>query len=119
MTTPSGPLGYVEFPADDMERIKAFYADVFGWTFPGGDDYTFFDSGDGGIGGGMVVRGDGSPPHPLGYVFVEDVDAALERLVAAGGSVVKGSEQFGEAGWLAHATDTEGNLIGLWQAKGS
>ena len=26
-----GEFSHIEFPADDLERAKAFYANVFGW----------------------------------------------------------------------------------------
>ena len=28
-----GEFSHIEFPADDVERAKAFYAGVFGWSF--------------------------------------------------------------------------------------
>lgn len=114
----NGPLGYSEIPVDDLSRAKAFLSASFGWTFqdmPDGD-YTFFDSGEGGIGGGLVVRREAGPEHPIGYVICDDLDATLLRCLAAGGTVVTPRTEFGDAGWLAHITDTEGNLMGLWEA---
>ncbi len=36
-------INYVEFPARDLDATKAFFADVFGWSFNDfGNDYTAF-----------------------------------------------------------------------------
>ena len=117
--TADGALGYVEIPAEDLERAKTFYAAVFGWTYqdtPEGN-YSFFDSGEGGIGGGFMQRGEQSPSHPVTFMICDDLDETLERIIGNGGTVVSPRMDFGGAGWLAHITDTEGNLIGLWQGK--
>jgi len=47
-------------------------------------------------------------------IEIKDFDAAIE---GSGGEIVVPKTGFGEAGWLAHVRDTEGNLIGLWQAR--
>src|SRR5205807_1530898 len=39
---------WFEIPADDVERAKKFYGDLFGWKinpFPGGGDYWHIDTG--------------------------------------------------------------------------
>jgi predicted enzyme related to lactoylglutathione lyase len=117
--TADGALGYVEIPAGDLTRVKAFYAAVFGWTYqdtPEGN-YSFFDSGEGGIGGGFMQRAEESPAHPVIFMMCDDIDETLDRATRRGGAVVSPKMDFGGAGWLAHLTDTEGNLIGLWQGK--
>ena len=59
----SRPIHF-EIQADDLERAKAFYADVFGWTY---EDYGQFtgspywgvhtgDPGEPGIDGGLMPR---------------------------------------------------------------
>lgn len=45
-------INYVELPAEDFSKAKAFYGDVFGWTFQDyGDFYCAFNDGsmDGGF----------------------------------------------------------------------
>ena len=115
-----GALCHAEISADDVERAKTFYAEVFGWTYQEIPemDYTIFNSGKGGIGGGMMKRSEQSPPHPVNYMQCNDLDATIERVTNNGGTIVVGKMEVGDVGWMAHATDTEGNLIGLWQGKG-
>jgi len=51
-----GEFNHIEFPADDVERAKAFYSAVFGWQFRGMDempDYFLYEAGPGGLGGGI------------------------------------------------------------------
>ena len=115
-----GALCHAEIPIDDAGRAKAFYAEVFGWTFQEIPEmqYTIFQSGKGGIGGGFAPRGEQSPPHPVNFMSCDDIDATIARITNHGGTLVTPKMEVGDAGWLAHAKDTEGNVIGLWQGKG-
>ena len=41
-------IAWFEIPADNLERAKAFYSNLFGWKinpFPGGGDYWHIDTG--------------------------------------------------------------------------
>ena len=56
---PGGRITHVEFPADDMERAKRFYAAVAGWEFQpmeGFQDYELFQT-DEETGGAIGARG--------------------------------------------------------------
>ncbi|MEL7334552.1 MAG: VOC family protein, partial [Cyanobacteria bacterium J06560_2] len=45
-------INYVEFPTKDLEASKAFFSEVFGWTFEDfGEEYTAFS--DEGLDGGF------------------------------------------------------------------
>ena len=48
------------------------------------------------------------------YMYVERVDAALERIAAAGGAVVTEPYEEGTL-WVATFRDPAGNVLGLWQ----
>src|SRR5579862_5364859 len=78
---------YVEFVVGDLARTKAFYGTVFGWTFTDyGPDYTSF--GDGKLGGGFT-RGTPRPGGPLMVFYVADLESAVAKVKAAGGTIVK------------------------------
>src|ERR1700685_1955463 len=48
----NGKIDYIEFPATDVAKTKAFYERAFGWKFTDyGPDYTSFE--DGRIAGGF------------------------------------------------------------------
>jgi predicted enzyme related to lactoylglutathione lyase len=49
-------------------------------------------------------------------VAVDDVVAALAEVERLGGSTVEGRTQVGDMGWSGYFRDTEGNLMGPWEA---
>ena len=110
--------------ADDVERARAFYQSVFGWTIEQveGMDYWLIATGEGqpGIDGGLSKREsptEGSVPQ-FGFtctVDVADARAAFAAAVAAGGSAVHEPGPVPGVGYLAYVRDTEGNHLGLMQ----
>ena len=50
-------------------------------------------------------------------INVPDIDAALASIKKLGGKQSGKKMPVGDMGWTAYFTDTEGNLIGLWQNK--
>jgi methylmalonyl-CoA/ethylmalonyl-CoA epimerase len=107
--------------ADDLGRAAGFYADLLGaeplasYDPPG---LVFFDLG------GTRLLLDRAAPSALLYHGVDDVEATVERLRAAGvpvetePHVIFGHDDdtLGPAGtdeWMAFVRDSEGNLVGL------
>jgi uncharacterized protein len=120
---------HFEIPVDQVERAKKFYSQVFEWqisgvpgmpyhmvnTTPVGADFRPTEPG--AINGGMLQR-DAVIRSPVITVAVEDIDAAMERIKAAGGKIVKEPSPVGTMGIAAYFQDPEGNLLGLWQSLG-
>ena len=107
---------HFDLPADDLERAKKFYEDLFKWKFSGvpGMDYFFIDTGVGGLKGGMGKRG--SPEQKItNYIGVDSVDEYIEKVKAAGGKVLSPKMTVPGWGYIAVCTDTEGNTFGLWE----
>lgn len=117
---------HFEIPFDDGDRARAFYRDAFGWDVREMPelDYTFVTTGPvteqgessepGYVNGGMVGRS-AAVPQPVLTLGVADIDASLDRAVSLGATVVTGKRAVGEMGFTAYLTDTEGNVVGLWQ----
>ena len=111
---------HFDFPADDLERAAAFYHDVFGWQvnkWEGPMTYWFLISGDDsepGINGAVAPRS-GPEDRMTNTIGVEDLDAAIANIVAAGGTIVQPKGAVPGVGYLAIFKDTEGNLLGLMQ----
>lgn len=117
---------HFEFAAEDPGRARAFFQRVFGWRFDdwfgGPTDYwmvsTSPDEGAGtaapGIDGGMGRRAEMNPGI-VNAIEVDDIEAALERVLSAGGEVTMGKMPIPGIGWNAYFSDTEGNLWGLYQ----
>jgi predicted enzyme related to lactoylglutathione lyase len=115
-----GEIAHVELPSDDVERAKAFYEGLFGWTIRGPQEnpnYQMFTSGPGDMGGTIGLRGQTAPPDgPRLYVTVDSIDTVLAKLDELGGSVVVGKTAVSSMGWYAAIRDSEGNELGIWEA---
>ena len=107
---PGGVL-YLRIPAPDPDRSAAFYRAVFGWE---AGDGRFTD------GSGLLIghfRTDLPVAGEAGiipYVYVQDIDAALDRAGPAGGEITTAPYAEGDL-WVAVLTDPAGNAIGAWQ----
>jgi uncharacterized protein len=90
-----GRFVWYELTTTDMKSAKAFYASVVGWGARGasmpGSAYSLFTIGDSPVTGLMNMpeeaRRTGVTPRWTGYVGVDDVDAAVERIKQLGGTV--------------------------------
>jgi len=107
-----GRLNYLELPVADRARAKAFYADAFGWTFADyGPDYAATTSGDTDIGL------DAAPDRvaaALAVIEVEDLEAALGAIEAAGGRVTVPIFAF-PGGRRFHFADPDGHVLAVMQ----
>ena len=101
--------------ATDIERTKRFYSEAFGWRFTDyGEGYTSFE--DGRIAGGFTK--DASPGHgALIVLYARDLEGALDKVVAAGGTIVKATFSF-PGGRRFHFTDPSGNQLAVWSDQG-
>jgi uncharacterized protein len=108
-------ISYLRVPAIDPRRSAAFYEGVFDWSVDADRDEPSFEDGTGHVIGycmaDLPVVGEAGV---LPYVFVERVDATLERVVAQGGEVVRPPYPEGDL-WVATFRDPSGNVIGVWQ----
>ncbi|GAB2478015.1 hypothetical protein GCM10027030_10350 [Luteococcus sediminum] len=126
MTTPGNPT-WMDLGTHDLEGAKAFYSELFGWEFVDqGDDfggYTRIRKGDGFVAGVMssLMTPDGmadEPQYPTSwtiYLHVADIDAALAKVEAAGGSIMLPAMDVGDAGRMALVGDAAGAVVGMWQ----
>ena len=124
----SGKVVHFEIPADDVARAQAFYGEAFGWQMVpvAGMNYTVVMTGPsdpetgpteaGFINGGVFERSPEFPGKaPNVVIDVESIDDALRGVEAAGGKTVMERMPVGDMGFTGYFTDTEGNLVGLWQ----
>lgn len=120
-TYPHGVPCWIDTEQPDVDAAAGFYAGLFGWTFEdvmpadapgryliaklGGQDVA-------GIGSGQ----DGTTAWNT-YISVDDADAAVPRLVAAGASLLSAPADAGEGGRSAALVDAEGAAFRLWEAN--
>jgi uncharacterized protein len=125
----SASVVHFEIPLDDVERGYKFYKDTFGWKVNALPEMNYAmvqttESDDqgmpknpGSINGGMAKRGD--PLRvPVVTIMVDDIDAAQKKIAKNGGKVVTPKTPIGDGsmGFSAYFKDSEGNVIGLFQA---
>lgn len=115
------PISWFEIPATDLERAQAFYERILDLQMArfaeGAFRMAWFTSpGDAtGPAGALMESPRYVPSHDgtMIYFDVEDIDAVLQRVAAAGGTVLTGKVGIGEHGFVGHFEDTEGNRVGL------
>jgi predicted enzyme related to lactoylglutathione lyase len=107
-------------PADNLERAKAFYGNLFGWNinpFPGTQDYWHIDTGgsDDTPDGGLKKRE--HPQEPItNYVSVSSVAEYSKKIEKLGGKVCMAKTAVPQMGYFAVCQDTEGNAFGIWES---
>jgi predicted enzyme related to lactoylglutathione lyase len=120
---------HFEIQADDVERAKAFYGAVFGWTYQdwsqvsgvpywgvitGADDQP-------GINGGLLQRPAPAPAAEQGTnafvctVQVDDYDETERQILEAGGTVALPKSALPGMAWQGYYLDPEGNTFGIHQ----
>jgi len=113
-----GKLSYIQIPATDAEVSAAFYESCFGWTIGGTPEHrSFTDASAELIGAWITDRAISHEPGILPYISVNGLDAALERIGARGGEVVREPYPEGDL-WVATFRDPAGNVLGIWQMGG-
>jgi len=115
-----GEITHVEFPADDPERAKRFYAAVAGWEYgemPQMPGYFLF-SNEPGHGGAIGKRGESIAKALRIYISVDSLEDACAAAEANGGSVVEPPTVIGAGmGRFAVLCDSEGTEVGLFEAS--
>ncbi|MFN2536726.1 MAG: VOC family protein [Mycobacteriales bacterium] len=117
---PAGTPCWVDYGAADLEAAKAFYAELLGWSFEGGDpEYGGYLTclADGRAAAGMAPQQDpNDPPKWMTYFASDDVDATAARVTAAGGTLLVEPMDVGPMGRMIVVRDPEGHVFGVWQA---
>jgi predicted enzyme related to lactoylglutathione lyase len=104
-------IQYVEFLSADIDRIKMFYSQSFGWSFTDfGPAYSAFEGDyiDGGFTTGIPVKG-----SVLVIVYSENIEDTKTKVINAGGIIAKDIFSF-PGGRRFHFTDPDGNELGVW-----
>lgn len=123
---PPGSPSWADLLSHNGQMAKDFYTGLFGWTYddhPAGPDlvYTMY-SHHGMAACASAEAGPGQeslPAHWSVYVTVDDLEAAVERAKAAGGTVVFGPmdvtpTEGTTVGRMAVIQDREGAYLRLW-----
>lgn len=117
-TYANGKICYLQIPALDVAVSSEFYRSAFGWEIrTRGDGSVAFDDGVGEVSGAWVLgRPPSAEPGILIYVMVDDVEATMAAIVAAGGEIVQpvGADA---PEITARFRDPAGNVLGIYQER--
>ena len=114
-----GRCSWNELVTSDQKTALPYYSSLLGWTstekMAMGEmgDYTFLDCGDTRI-GAMMDRA--SPEQPLKWTFyfaIPDVDAAVDKVKAGGGTVIMGPMDVPGGQRIILAVDPQGASVGF------
>lgn len=131
------PVVHFEMPYEDKDRAAGFYSKAFGWTSnmmgPEMGEYVVVATTEtdgttrmplkpGSINGGLFKR---TKPdqYPSVVISVDDIQAAMKGVEAAGGKVLGGQkgmepDDIPGVGLYVSILDSEGNRVGILQPKG-
>ena len=119
MSIPQHPVCWAEIPVRDLEAAKAFYETVLDTELKindaGPNPMADIPSADGnGVSGHLYP---GKPARhgegPTVHLVVDDLEAAIARVVPAGGKVLSDPITI-PPGRFAYCNDPDGNSIGLF-----
>ncbi len=113
-------IGHVEIPANDIEKVKEFYDNLFDWEFNFNEEmnYMMFSikSEDGSItSGGGIPKKQNENQSITNYINVEDIETSTNKIVELGGKIVLAKTAVPGMGWFLQFSDPEGNVMAIWQ----
>jgi uncharacterized protein len=128
MPATHGQFVWYELSTPDTEAAATFYATVMGWSpsdVPDGPmPYKLFNVGDAPSAGMMSQMDDalkaGVPPAWLGYVHVDDVDAAAAKAIELDGRLYHGPTEIPGVCRFAVLADPHSAAVGImkWASPG-
>ena len=112
-------LVHWEICGPDAGALREFYGSLFGWDFrtpPGFGDYHMTSAEQTGLGGAIGESNPEGVPMPAYvalYAEVDDIDAHLARIEAAGGVTLVPRTEIPGMVTYAMFRDPAGNVMGL------
>jgi predicted enzyme related to lactoylglutathione lyase len=122
---------HFEIPADNIEKSKKFYNELFGWSIerlspektPEGIEYwtiiTTDDKGNNAVAGGLMKRIMPEQQGITNYIDVKSVDEYSAKIERLGGKVKMPKSAVPNMGYFAICSDTENNTFAIWETDGS
>lgn len=105
---------WYELLTSDPAAAAEFYGSVIGWEGQPMGDYTVFNIDGGGVAGVMRMPPEtGMPPVWMGYIQIEDVDAATDRVKEAGGRIHRAPQEIPGVGRFSMVADPQGAVFHL------
>jgi predicted enzyme related to lactoylglutathione lyase len=110
---PNLKIVYLELPAQQLAASKAFYANIFGWTFQDyGPTYAAFSGS--GTDGGLNADPSECTKAPLPVIESQNLEGTEQTILQAGGKITLPIFSF-PGGRRFHFTDPAGNELAVMQ----
>ena len=108
-------IDYIEIPVTDLGKARAFFEELFGWTFQEwGPEYLSFN--DGRLDGGFRRSDEPAPATGVLLVFYsEDLERDVARVQELGGTISQAIFDF-PGGRRFHFVDPVGTEFAVWSA---
>ena len=119
--TPHGAFFWNELMTWSVDKAKGFYGETLDWQYvthpmADGGTYTVCKSGEAMVAGIFEMKPDagfdGVPDHWFAYIAVDDIDARLAGVEAAGGEICRPAFDVPDVGRFAVVKDSAGAFIG-------
>ena len=108
-------IDYVEFKAPDLDAVKQFYSECFGWKFTDyGPTYTAFSES--GLFGGFELSDAPIANGALVVLYHSELETVQDTITKAGGTIVKPIFSF-PGGRRFHFADPAGNELAVWSDR--
>ena len=107
---------HFEIPTTDIKRAQTFYKQVLEFDYePWGDEMGVLRQPEQkGINGDLHIQG--ALAHPTVVFTVDSIEETVKRAVANGGTQMGEIQQLNETSRWVYITDSEGNVIGLYDS---
>ena len=108
------PVIHAEIRSQDPDATRAFFTELFGWTYSDGafPGYTFVDPGFEGALPTAIGPLQGGDDAVLFFVGVEDVEATLARAEQLGGKTIQPAQNVPGVTFGVFA-DSQGHVVGV------
>jgi predicted enzyme related to lactoylglutathione lyase len=120
-TYPPGVSCFIDTERTDVDAAMTFYGGLFGWSYkevapPEAPRFALAQLQGLDV-AGIGAASNGAPAAWNTYIAVEDADAIVGKVEAAGGKTLLAPLDVGEAGRMAVFEDPEGAAFRVWQAR--
>lgn len=122
----SNPVVHFEMPYEDAKRVAEFYKKAFDWNMNAyGEDMSNYVTAEttetkngrpvvpGAINGGFFPKNPGQ--HPSVVIAVDNIEAAMQQVKDAGGTVLGKPMEIPGIGMYVSFTDSEKNRVSILQ----
>ena len=108
------PVIHAEIRSADPDATRAFFAELFGWTYSDGafPGYSFVATGAEGTIPTAIGPLQGGSDAVLFFVAVDDVEATLTRAEELGGKIIQPAQQVPDVTFGVFA-DAQGHKVGV------